>query len=63
MIVLTPTITTLLSNHAPVAIGELLDLDVLYTDASAVEQRYAELMRGRPASELTTVQLGMMLDR
>lgn len=43
------------------AIGELLDLDCLYTDAGAVEQRYAELMRGRPASELTTVQLEMVL--
>lgn len=43
------------------AIGELLDLDCLYTDASAVEQRYAELMRGRPVGELTTVQLGMVL--
>jgi hypothetical protein len=43
------------------AIGELLDLDCLYTDASAVEGRYAELMRGRPVSAPVAVQLGMVL--
>lgn len=42
------------------AIGELLDLDVRYTDADAVQARYAELMRGRPQQE-TIVQMGMML--
>lgn len=44
-----------------VAIGELLDIDVQYITADAVEARYAELMRGRPASTPVTVQLEMGL--
>jgi len=42
------------------AIGELLDLDVRYTDTGTVQARYAELMAGRPQQEVI-VQMGMAL--
>lgn len=40
-------------------IGELFDLDVLYTDASTVEARYAELMARRPQGNAVLVQEAM----
>lgn len=43
------------------AVGELLDLDVRYIDTSAVYDRYAELMRGRPQGTGATVQMEMVL--
>jgi 3'-phosphoadenosine 5'-phosphosulfate sulfotransferase (PAPS reductase)/FAD synthetase len=43
------------------AIGELLVLEVSYTDAETVLDRYAELMASRPAGHTTTVQLEMAL--
>lgn len=40
-------------------IGELLDIDVAYTDASTVEARYAELMTKRPQGNAVLVQEAM----
>jgi len=42
-------------------IGALMELDVQYTDAVSVLNRYADLMRGRPATEGAIVQMEMAL--
>lgn len=42
-------------------IGEMLDIEVSYTDADSILTRYAKLMRGRPEGQSTAVQLGMIL--
>jgi 3'-phosphoadenosine 5'-phosphosulfate sulfotransferase (PAPS reductase)/FAD synthetase len=44
-----------------VAVAEAVDIDVGYTAPSAVLDRYAELMAGRPQSQGVTVQMEMVL--
>ena len=43
-------------------IGALMGLEVYYTDAASVLDRYAELMAGRPEGQAMAVQLGLALE-